>query len=810
MVSVYGASPTPVPTPALKAAPTSPPAAYAPPTGTATPIAETPAIDGRLTEDFWKKTAPLSGFVSLANGRPASPRTQVRLASAPRWLYVGAICETADLRTAQALRTERDSDVFNDESLEVLLDPVEYHGRVYRFVINARGARMDETLPIAGRGIADERPSWLGRVRRESPAQWTAEIAIDLASLDLSAQNTGVWRVNFIRHVRGTSRSDSAWAWARFWTFGCDRARMGVVSGIQMQGFLPNCKVSVADCNLQREGQTLRGSLTVEVANPADTRQTVDVTLRTTSRWLGTQQVKVNRLARESAVFPVEMDPAEEREFKVELTDPATRLPFAAIAYPFTLPEQVTGWFDRSYYTQETTGVFQSRVFPGPAKNLSATVQLFRAENSNLAWRDPAPAPILLRDGSWWLASVVPLQSLAHGGYLMETVWDDSARRRYRVWSPLRRLPPRAGEVKVDSVKGCLLRNGQPFFPIELRRLDQPTAAIFNDIKANGAFNVNWAWALAPRGTDSYIANAAKAFGALADLNIDRLYQAAGPERDTYFNQFKAIAASGNVFAYGMENPPFEDGFSTEPMTTLRSYLHSLDPYHPLYVMLGHPNQAARYRGCADFLVMHCRWSGTGGTAEPEWVYEQVRRAKQGAGPTVPVVAMLTAYRDAEQGLERPTPQQLRAAVYMALVAGAAGVIFDGYHYRSRTDPLRRGYADDPALLKAVYQLSHHAARLGPALLASEAADAMVSVEQPMYGTVRWRALRTREGVQILAVNGAAVNAVAAFQLPPLAGGAAWDVREEFEGRMVPLDGARFSVQFAPYETHVFVASARK
>jgi len=807
---------------ALSSAPAVPSVPAAPTTKSltirATPVSEAPNVDGRLAERFWKDVPSLGDFIALPKNAPAEPKTSVQIATARRWLYVAATCETEDIHRVETFRRRRDSDVFNDDSLEVLLDPQEPDGRVYRFVINSIGTRLDEVIPFGGQSAPEPRPFWLGRARRgiaPNINRWMAELAIDLASLDLSPKNTGVWRANFIRHARGVSRSESAWVPARFWLFGCDKERMGTIAGIEGRGLTTGCRLRVASSNVQPAGTLLRGRIAVEIANEAADRRAYDLTLRTPTRWIETRQVALAPNESKTVEFPLEMSLGEEHEIKIEASDPESKLAAAALAHVLTWPAPLRISLDRSYYTNETSASVLAEFLEDPPDKHSLDLRLFNADTGKSVWQpepsDLTPLAASPDDRFSRIAASIPLSRLPFGGYLVEAVMGDpSAAQRIRVWSALRRMAPRKGEVKI-AADGLLLRDGAPFFPVEVRRVE-PTTAINAEIKSKAAFNVNWAWLLAYAGTDSYMQNFYKGTGCLGEVNVDYLVFAKDAARDEAILRARRVAASPFLFAYGLESLPGEDGYSTEPAATVRSYLQTLDPHRPFYIALSHPSQIERYRDLADYLVMRCRAIGPGGTGEPQWIYELICRAREQAGPDVPIVAMLSAYRDYEQGLERPTPAQMRAVTYLALIGGAAGVIFDGYHYRNRTDPARRGFSDDPALRDAIYALSRQAAFLGPILLSPDASVGSdlpeVSVEQPPDGTVRWTTRRHAAGLYVVAANASAQKAVAAFQLGQRRG--ALEVREVFENRAVALDGARFLVEFEPYGTRVFAITAKR
>jgi len=769
-------------------------------------LKESPNIDGRLVEACWREATPLGDFLNIADGKVAEPKTRVLVAQRGRWLYVAAACETEDIRRLVALRTRRDSDVFNDDSFEVLLDPVEPSGRVFRFVINSLGTRMDEVIPFDGRGVGESRPFWLGRARQgKFPAEqrWTAEIAVDLASLGLGPKNKGRWRVNFIRHTRGYTRSDSAWSPPRIWRFGCDKARMGVLGPVDLRAVGYGCRLRVASAEARLSETALRGRIAVEVENTASRQRAFDIVLRTTTRWMDRRRVVVGSGERASVGFDFEMALGEEPELKIEAADPDLGIPLAATAYVLKPPPPLKTRFDRSYYTAEASATFLAEIGLSPSAERSLEMRLFNAGDGKMVWHRSVPS-LKSRKGAIRsrVAAVVPVARLPVGGYLMETVLSDQVGGlRYRVWSAMRRLAARRGEIKVDWGGGFLRRDGKPFYLVEVRRVDRPRDLVFDDLQSRTAFNVNWGWRIYYKNPENYVRRVYEATGCLADMNVDQLYWAKREQRDLYIENVRRLAALPCMFGYHMEHLPGEEGFSTEPVATVRTYLQSLDPHHPFYVILGDSHQAARYRDCADFLAVRCRAVAPGGVSQVEWVYEQMRRARSSAGRGVPIVAMFPAYRDLEKGIERPTAEQMRAMTYLAFAAGAAGVIFDGYHYRTSDDPLKRGFSNEPRLREMIYILSRHAAFLGPILAAPEDRSA-VRVVQPPLGSVRWTARRWGGVVYLLAVNASAQKAYAAFE--PGDGGAFGGVREIFENRAIGLDGSRFSMEFGPYETHVF------
>ena len=96
-----------------------------------------------LTRPPWDRATRLTGFFEIEGRRLASQPTWVHLFYDRSALWVGLRCEgrgKSDLRTEI---TERDAEVWRDDSVEVLVDPGHLHRDYYQFVINSAGVVYD-------------------------------------------------------------------------------------------------------------------------------------------------------------------------------------------------------------------------------------------------------------------------------------------------------------------------------------------------------------------------------------------------------------------------------------------------------------------------------------------------------------------------------------------------------------------------------------------------------------------------------------------------------------------------------------------
>lgn len=91
------------------------------------------AIDGRMDKAVWQATAPTPRFVDIGSGAPAPLATFARVLWDDESLYIGFEAQEPQV---SAVSTERDSLLFFENDLEVLIDGVDSY---YELELNALG-----------------------------------------------------------------------------------------------------------------------------------------------------------------------------------------------------------------------------------------------------------------------------------------------------------------------------------------------------------------------------------------------------------------------------------------------------------------------------------------------------------------------------------------------------------------------------------------------------------------------------------------------------------------------------------------------
>ena len=181
----------------------------------ATWVDNPPVIDGDLSDSVWQKAHIATDFFRAKEGNihPAQLNTKAKVLYDEKMLYIGVHCEEPNMKSLLETKTRRDSNIWHNDCIEVMLDT--YHDRrnCYVFAINTLGTQMDER--IGNESVFDMSwdAKWEGKIKKYRD-HWTAEFAIPFRVLRFNRHNP-TWGINFWRThpINGQSYS---WAHTAF------------------------------------------------------------------------------------------------------------------------------------------------------------------------------------------------------------------------------------------------------------------------------------------------------------------------------------------------------------------------------------------------------------------------------------------------------------------------------------------------------------------------------------------------------------------------------------------------------------------
>lgn len=156
------------------------------------------------------------------SGQPAVQGTEVACAWDATALRVRFVCTDIE---PWATITQRDGPLWEEEVVEVFIDPVGDAEVYFEFEVNPLGTLLDLVLRRSRSGYKKDF-AWdcegLEATVERTAAGWNAELKIPFGSLIAEAPRPGnEWRVNFARidRPRGRERELSAWSPTRLGTF---------------------------------------------------------------------------------------------------------------------------------------------------------------------------------------------------------------------------------------------------------------------------------------------------------------------------------------------------------------------------------------------------------------------------------------------------------------------------------------------------------------------------------------------------------------------------------------------------------------
>ncbi|MDO8682016.1 MAG: carbohydrate-binding family 9-like protein [Armatimonadota bacterium] len=169
-----------------------------------------------MDEAAWQAADPAALKLHDNSGFP-NLTTTVRLCYDNQFLYVAFECKDTEI---QAAMTERDAPIYEEEVVEVFLDPDSDELTYYEFEVSPRNVIFDAvaTNPTGVKGALDTSWDCAGLQTAVCMANggWTVEIAIPFSSLTGAPHTPPAagdrWRMNLYRIERAPREEFSCWS----------------------------------------------------------------------------------------------------------------------------------------------------------------------------------------------------------------------------------------------------------------------------------------------------------------------------------------------------------------------------------------------------------------------------------------------------------------------------------------------------------------------------------------------------------------------------------------------------------------------
>jgi len=167
----------------------------------------TPSIDGTLDDALWSSAPNLGPFADYLGRAPARADTRAWIAYDDQNLYLAVRCEHTPGAELDVDVTRHDDETWDDDGIQLFIDPWNSQSGWYRIVVNAMGVIRDQVPMEAGVG-------WESNARvaaRRNRDHWILEMAVPFSSLDLARRSHDTWRINVMRRDSDSGQS-TAWS----------------------------------------------------------------------------------------------------------------------------------------------------------------------------------------------------------------------------------------------------------------------------------------------------------------------------------------------------------------------------------------------------------------------------------------------------------------------------------------------------------------------------------------------------------------------------------------------------------------------
>ncbi len=192
-------------------------------------VAAAPTFDGLVNDPLWESIEPASDFVQQNpdEGKPATERTEVRVAFDDSNLYFGIICYDRQRENIVVTQNRRDGSLDDTDSIQLLIDTYNDGQSAFVFGTSPTGIEFDAQVTKAGQtrgsgggparaggaggggaqraGAAAFNLNWdaVWRVRSQVTERgWESEIVIPFRTLRYKPGPDQTWGLNISRNLR--------------------------------------------------------------------------------------------------------------------------------------------------------------------------------------------------------------------------------------------------------------------------------------------------------------------------------------------------------------------------------------------------------------------------------------------------------------------------------------------------------------------------------------------------------------------------------------------------------------------------------
>jgi hypothetical protein len=156
-------------------------------------------IDGTLDDEIWKRAA-VSDHFRLTDGQATKGKARMLVAQDDKNLYlaVEVFGSESDLKNLIVNHHQHDArGIWDDDVVEVFIDPTNQRQAYYEFIINSQGVTFDAFHQKPGHADTSWDPKYQSATK-VGKTSWIAEFALPLNMFDKHPRPTSEWMLNVL------------------------------------------------------------------------------------------------------------------------------------------------------------------------------------------------------------------------------------------------------------------------------------------------------------------------------------------------------------------------------------------------------------------------------------------------------------------------------------------------------------------------------------------------------------------------------------------------------------------------------------
>jgi hypothetical protein len=767
-------------------------------TGNLPKISEVPSLDGTLSDPCWQKALKVE-FVNNSTVKTPKAATTGYVCYDDKNLYIAFLCKEPLMDRIKANVAKRSVDIWQDDCVEVFIDPGASRKSYYHFIMNSKNVQFEEKFTTIG--IEN---GWVGAWQSATSKQadgWTAEMKIPLSNFALASNIGTTWGLNLCRE-RKTEPENTAWS-PTFLGFHAPEM-FGTVREFNTDFAPYQIEVSAPALSYIFKNEKPSLQYTQSFTNSSQKARQVRIRIWDSSdKEILSKEISMLPGKKQDIILPISVrKDGNTYRFNTEIADSADgRVTYKAVRVAKS-PVLIQSYFDRSYYTDENTASLCGKV--NIDGKLPSNVQMRVILQSHGKTVRESSAPV---SGARFSVPV-PLKSLPAGEYTATVsimVKNDTI---YAETLSLSKYPPADYTVKMDAKNLCVLVDGKPFFPMgmlsipdilipeyaeagfNIGQYNSPDIAYYNGFKTVAAtyyaasrenYKTMEPDALAKKVRRYLLDSCPRYFGG----TVDRIKTEVSPRAKQYWNH---PAFTG----YFWDEPQVDEAKGAE---VLCNVTRDLDPYHPIMPVFYRDTDPTIPSSIYDIYGADIYWFDVPSSKKYKSCGRLILHAATAEKLHKPFWLMPSAAGYvASTAL---TPAEQRIQTYLGLIYGARGIFYWSYLQMY------------PAMAVELKKLGREVRELSPALLTQSPDQTVTGVEETDV-----HALAKIHGgdCYLLTANNSA-DEEKTMRIKTSAPAGVKSAKVLFENRTVPVKDGAIDDKFAPYATHVYVlpkADARK